>query len=280
MSLVLPVPTFDHVVVNARDRLDAAADTYRRLGFTLTPRGYHTLGSMNHLAIFGTDYLELIAVRPGDASRPEVMAAREGLNGLVFGMEDAARTEAVLREAGVPVSPFMQFSRPVELPSGAEDAAFRTVHLAPGSVPAGRVYFCQHLTRHLVWRDEWRHHANGTVGVAGAVIAAADPAPLAALFGRMFGAAAVHPVAGGFRVVVGLATLDLLTETAARDVFGAGTPADDGRESFMAGLVLRTTSLDRAAQAFAAGGVTAASHAGRLVVPAEAAFGAALAFQD
>ena len=61
MSLVLPVPTFDHVVVNARDRLDDAADTYRRLGFTLTPRGYHTLGSMNHLAIFGTDWARMMS---------------------------------------------------------------------------------------------------------------------------------------------------------------------------------------------------------------------------
>jgi Glyoxalase-like domain len=43
----LPVPTLDHVVVNTQDRLDEAAETYRRLGFTLTPRGYHTLGSMN-----------------------------------------------------------------------------------------------------------------------------------------------------------------------------------------------------------------------------------------
>ncbi|MBN8925867.1 MAG: hypothetical protein BGO51_09040 [Rhodospirillales bacterium 69-11] len=279
MSLVLPVPTFDHVVVNARDRLDDAADTYRRLGFTLTPRGYHTLGSMNHLAIFGTDYLELIAVPPGETRRPEVMAAPNGLNGLVFAMEDAAGTEAALREAGVPVSPFMQFSRPVELANGSEDAAFRTVHLEPGSVPAGRVYFCQHLTRRLVWRDEWRHHANGTVGVAGAVIAAADPQPLAALFRRMFGDDAVHPVAGGHRVVVGLAHLDLVTEAAARDVFGTALPDAAGRESFMVGLILRTTSLDRAAAAFKAGGIDAASHAGRLVVPAEAAFGAALAFQ-
>jgi catechol 2,3-dioxygenase-like lactoylglutathione lyase family enzyme len=36
-----PVPTIDHVVVNVRDRIDEAAETYRRLGFTLTPRGYH-----------------------------------------------------------------------------------------------------------------------------------------------------------------------------------------------------------------------------------------------
>ena len=55
MTVTLPVPTLDHVVVNVRDRIDAGLATYRRLGFTMTPRGYHTLGSMNHLAIFGTE---------------------------------------------------------------------------------------------------------------------------------------------------------------------------------------------------------------------------------
>ena len=55
MSGTLPVPTLDHVVVNVCDRIDDGLQTYRRLGFTMTPRGYHTLGSMNHLAIFATD---------------------------------------------------------------------------------------------------------------------------------------------------------------------------------------------------------------------------------
>ena len=103
MPPVFPVPTLDHVVVNVRDRIDDAADTYRRLGFTLTPRGYHTLGSMNHLAMFGTDYLELIAARPGDDSRPEIMAAPFGLDGLVFGTEDAAATYEALRRSEVPI---------------------------------------------------------------------------------------------------------------------------------------------------------------------------------
>ena len=63
--MTLPAATLDHVVINARDDMDRAADIYRRLGFTLTERGYHSLGSMNHLAMFGTDYLELIAVPKG-----------------------------------------------------------------------------------------------------------------------------------------------------------------------------------------------------------------------
>src|ERR1700754_1358919 len=121
MSPVFPIPTLDHVVVNVRDRIDEAAEAYRRLGFTLTPRGYHTLGSMNHLAIFGTDYMELIAAKPGDTARPEIMAAPLGLNGLVFGSENAAETYAALRRAEVSIDPPQQFSRPVQVGEATRD---------------------------------------------------------------------------------------------------------------------------------------------------------------
>src|ERR1700744_5903962 len=96
MKPEFPVPTLDHVVVNVRDRIDEAADTYRRLGFTLPPRGYHTLGSVNHLAMFGTDYLELIAVKPGEDRRLELLSSPTGLDGLVFGTEDAMATFKLL----------------------------------------------------------------------------------------------------------------------------------------------------------------------------------------
>ena len=66
---MLPVPTLDHVVVNVRERMDDAAALYRRLGFALTPLGRHTLGSINHLAMFGTDYMELLGVPPGEGGR-------------------------------------------------------------------------------------------------------------------------------------------------------------------------------------------------------------------
>jgi len=45
--MALPAATLDHVVINARDDMDRAAEVYQRLGFTLTERGYHSLGSMN-----------------------------------------------------------------------------------------------------------------------------------------------------------------------------------------------------------------------------------------
>jgi len=135
----LPVPTLDHVVVNVRDQLDEGQRTYRRLGFNLTPRGYHTLGSMNHLAIFGTEYLELIAAPADEPRRAEILDAPSGLNGLVFGTEDSASVYEALSGAGVPIEPPNEFSRPVELPDGKHrDAVFRTVRLKPGATDVGK----------------------------------------------------------------------------------------------------------------------------------------------
>jgi hypothetical protein len=279
--MLLPVPTLDHVVVNLRDRIDEGADTYRRLGFTLTPRGYHTLGSMNHLAMFGTEYLELIAAPPGDSRRPEILAAPEGLNGLVWGTEDSNGTYEALRAAGVPIEPPRQFSRPVELPDGARDATFRTVHVTPGTTPAGRLYFCHHLTRDLVWRDEWRHHANGAIGVMRAVIAARDPASLGGLFARMFGAAAVREIADGCRLLVGLSQFDVITPAALHRAFGDAAPDGNGRAEFMAALTLRTRSLEAVVRTLEAGGIVGAQrNSDRIVVPASAAFGTVVEFRE
>jgi len=279
MTADFPVPTLDHVVVNARDRIDHAADTYRRLGFTLTPRGYHTLGSMNHLAMFGTDYLELIAVRPGDDSRPEIMDAPFGLDGLVFGTEDAAATFEALRRRDVPIDPPQQFSRPVDIDGEARDAVFRTTRLPRSVSPAGRLYFCQHLTRELVWRDAWRHHANGAVGIARAVIAAEEPDTLGRLFAQMFGAQAVRPTDDGCSLVLGLSRFDVVSPAALWELFGDAAPDSRGRRDYMAALTIRTLSLDAVETALEAGGIRGWDRIGTSVlVPASQACGVTIEF--
>ena len=82
-------PVLDHVVIDVRDRIDEAAECFRSLGFQLTPRGHHTLGSVNHLAMFATDYLELLGFAERGAIRPEIVRFPVGLNGLVFETGDA-----------------------------------------------------------------------------------------------------------------------------------------------------------------------------------------------
>lgn len=54
------IPVLDHVVINVADQLDEASALFRRLGFQLSERGHHSLGSSNHLAVFNQNYLELL----------------------------------------------------------------------------------------------------------------------------------------------------------------------------------------------------------------------------
>ena len=287
MTFPLPVPALDHVVIGLRTQLDAGAERFRRLGFTLTPRGVHTLGSVNHLAVFATDYLELLAVPEGETRRPEILAAPRGLNAMVFATEDAEQVHAALAAAGLPAGQAEQFSRPVELAPGLTRAAtFRTVRLPADLVAAGRLYFCQHLTRDLVWRDAWRRHPNAAAGISRIVIAAADPAPLCALFARMFGSGAVRTDAAGGTLALGLARCEIRTPEALRREFGAAAPAPDGRPDgrpegraeAMAVLGLRSLDPDRTQAALTAGGIPHRREADRIVVPAAEGCGVTLTF--
>ncbi len=280
--MTLPVATLDHVVINARDDMDRAADVYTRLGFSLTERGYHSLGSMNHLAMFGTDYLELIAI-PKDAKsgRLDLLTYSPGLNGLVFGSEDSAITYAALAKAGVPVDPPSEFTRPVKVDGAEREARFRTIRMKAGVVPYGRVYYCHHFTRDLVWRDEWRHHANGTVAIVRAVIVEPDPAAAAKLYADMFGPESVRDIKGGKTVVVGNSRFDIMTEAELKAQFGDAVPDAEGRKAYMAGLTFRTVSADKAARALQAGNIGGVTrNGGRLVVPAKEAFNAVLEFVE
>jgi hypothetical protein len=275
--MTLPMPTLDHVVINARERLDDALACYQRLGFQLTPRGYHTLGSMNHLAIFGTEYLELIGLGP-NATRTDLLRFPTGLDGLVFGTDDSLGVHAALKAAGVPVADPTEFSRPVALPEGNADAKFRTVRLMPEAAPYGRLYFCHHFTRNLVWRDEWRRHANGTIGVVRAVICAADPVRAAQLFRTMFGPEAIRPIPDGSSVLIGLSRFDIVTPRALAATFGAAAPDPQGRTDYMAGLTLRVADLERTAGVLAAEGVAITRAPERILVPATDAFGTTIEF--
>lgn len=278
--MALPAATLDHVVINARDDMDRAADIYTRLGFTLTERGYHSLGSMNHLAMFGTDYLELIAIPKGASTgRMDLLHFPFGLNGLVFGSEDSTVTYNELTKVGVPVEPPVEFTRPVKFTGGQGDARFRTVRMKNGVVPYGRVYYCHHFTRDLVWRDEWRHHANGTVAVARALIVEPDPAAGAKLYADMFGKDAVRDIKVGKTVVIGNSRFDIVTEAALKAEFGDAAPDAEGRKAYMAGLTFRTTSVAKAARALQAGKIAGiVQSAGRIVVPAKQAMNAVIEF--
>ena len=273
----LPLPVLDHVVVDVRDRMDEAARAFTALGFELTPRGHHTLGSMNHLAMFATDYLELLGFGEGATGRPELAPFPIGLNGLVFKTDDADVVHAHAQAAGLPILPVQAFSRPVELNGGQQDARFRTTRLDPSKIAMGRVYFCEHRTPELVWRPEWQAHPNGAHAIARVIVATGDPRRTGSLFGALFGPEAVVEREGGCVVRAGVAQVELSVPRAVAVEFGDAAADPAGRVDYLAAIELKVSSLANTAERLrGVPGVRIEPR--RIVVAASAAFNTTLAF--
>ncbi len=224
-------PRFDHAVITTRSQMDAAVETFVRLGFQVTARGFHTLGSINHLIVLGSTYIELLGVPPDRPdARPELRNSPDGLDALVLGTDDAEATRAAALSRGAPVGEVQRFSRPVAADALSGDAAFRTVRTAPGCAQAGRLYFCEHLTPQLVWHPPWRAHPNGALELVGVSVRVRDVDAEARLYRSLLGDAALRATASGF--------------IARADPVDSEVRAGDG-VSAMTGLSLRVADLDR-----------------------------------
>jgi hypothetical protein len=272
-------PVIDHVVIDVRDRIDEAQRCFASLGFLLTPRGRHTLGSVNHLAMFTTDYLELLGFGEGGEGRADIARFPVGLNGLVFKTGDAASVHRQAAAAGLPVLPVQSFSRPVVLEGAPRDARFRTTRFDPAKVAIGRVYFCEHQTPDLVWRPEWQSHPNGADAITRVVIVTPDPPRTAILFRDLFGGDAIAESDGRQILTAGAGRVELVTPQAAAVEFADAAAEPAGRSEYMAALGVRVRSLPEAARYLRpVSGLRIEPH--RLIVPAAAAFNTTLVFTE
>jgi hypothetical protein len=272
-------PVLDHAVVNVMGKLDEAAAQYARLGFQLTERGHHTLGSSNNLAIFGTNYLELLGYLPGrETMRADLWAHPAGLTGLVFKSSDADLVHATLKKRGVPVQEPMSFARPVALPGGAQDVRFKVIRIGGDAVQNGRSFFCHHDTPELVYRPEWQSHPNGVTDIAEFVIASHAPARTAAIYDRMFGPDLLAPVQGGVSFRAGAATVLVLEPAVIAERYaGAALTSEDGSDRMVA-LTFKVASLATPRALFDAAGIAYQACAGGIVVSHADAANVALGF--
>ena len=277
--MTLPSPVLDHVVIDVRDCIDDAMQRFSSLGFVLTPRGHHTLGSVNHLAMFSTDYLELLGFGEGGATRSEIARFPAGLNGLVFKTADADSVHQHAKAAALPVLPVQSFSRPVALGGATRDARFRTTRLDPDKIAMGRVYFCEHQTPDLVWRPEWQAHPNGALAIARVVVATDDPGRTAALFRDLFGRDAVTERDRRQVMAAGTAQVEFALPNMVAAEFGEAAAQPAGRAEYMAALVIRVRSLNETAQQLSRVPSVKADPR-RLVVPAAAAFNTTIVFSE
>lgn len=152
--------------------LERAARSFSKLGFTLTPRGVHSIGSKNHCIMLGSTYIELLepsSAHPWLAYYRSFLEGGDGLAALAFATPDADASYRALLERGVTAQAPMDLARPVQARGEERMARFRIVPVS------SQVFLCQHLTRELVWRREWQSHANGTIDIAAVDFAGEQP---------------------------------------------------------------------------------------------------------
>ncbi|RZN08325.1 VOC family protein [Bradyrhizobium genosp. SA-3] len=266
----------DHAVVMVKD-LDQAAENYRQLGFTVSPRGTHSvhMGTGNYTIMFDSDYMELLGVLAATELNAPARAFLdkhgEGIERIAFTAVDSAAGAEEIRARGLtPIGP-TDFERPVTLPDGTVSAAkFRTFMWPTAEAPGGvRIFACQHKTRETVWIPELMKHANAARRIKQTLIATPEPAKEAAHLGRLIDRepktdtdGAVTVPSGGDRADFVYLTLDQLGKRY------PGVPLAGLSERGGAALVF--ISGDLAATEKALGSVAVRSGAAICVPPAKA----------
>ncbi|UXM94157.1 VOC family protein [Bartonella sp. HY329] len=204
-----PVKGIDHCYLLVND-LEKAAQDYKKLGFTLSPRGLHSshMGTANYTIMLSHDYFELLGVVSetplSDLQRVKLAKQGEGLHAVVGRIDSAKRAHDALIALGIDVGDVQSFSRPVIMPNGEEDiAAFETVTIDAKHVPNGIFFLCEQKTRHTVWQADLMQHENGAKALGTIYIASKDPHHTAKAYAALFANGSITQDGDGFKLVTG-----------------------------------------------------------------------------
>ncbi len=275
------LPIFDHAVINVDDQLDEAFDLFTRMGFQLSKRGHHTMGSSNHLAIFGENYLELLGYETNQSSdKRGLWHAPLGLTGLVWKTADASQTYDMLTAVNLAGEPPTAFSREVVLPNGdTTTAKFCITRIASNVIPNGFSFFCQHETPEAVRQPEWQQHPNGVLDITAFVIVADQPHQAMLTYQHLFSSAEIiyEPLSCIMRA--GTAEIRILTPTQATEAFGPLTFSEN-QQPKMAALCLKVDRLARLEDCLLTGGIQFEKREHSIMIPESSSFHIALSFHE
>ena len=271
----------DHTVVMVKN-LDQAAENWKQLGFTVSPRGTHSahMGTGNYTIMLDPDYIELLGVLAStehNAPARAFLDKREGIERVAFTAVDSAAGAEEIRARGYPPIGPTDFERPVTMPNGTLSAAkFRTFQWPVADAPGGmRIFACQHKTRETVWIPELMQHANGAKRLKQVLLVAPEPTVEAAHLSKMIDRETRTEADGAVAVSSGGDRADFVFLTPAQlatrypGVSLAGLP-----ERGAAGLVI-AAALDAAEKALGSIGVKSG---GSICAPPAAGNGTLLAF--
>lgn len=280
----------DHLVIAVHD-LDTSADFYRRLGFQVGACNRHSWGTENRLVQFPGTFLELISVGEGTQIPPhetgkfsfgafirDYLKDREGLAMLVLDSQDAEADAAAFGQSGTGSFEPFHFERTGKKPDGSETkVAFTLAFAALKGAPRAGFFVSQHHYPENFWNPAFQVHENGATGLATVALAAPDPSLCKKFLADFTGVVPTSPALHDLSFRLGDAHFDVMTPDDAAESY-VSVEAELDQPSFVAfavrveDIAVQAKRLDEAEIPY--------QHVGsRLVVPASAACGVAIAFE-
>ena len=279
----------DHIVHAVRD-LDAGAELYRRLGFTVGARNRHPWGTHNQVVQLPGFFVELLTVAEpqklgGDGFsthfgrfNQSFLARREGLSFLLLDSTDAASDVTSFRAAGIAASEALRFEREGTRPDGTKaKVGFSVAFARDRHAPEIGFGVCQQHFPENFWNVAFQRHPNAATAVAGAVLVAENPSDLHIFLSAFTGERELQATSSGITASTPRGNIKIMDPAAFANHFGIAAPDISGGARLAA---LRFRVRDHAAllTALAAGGIAPNNHIGAVVIPPEIAMGAALVF--
>jgi catechol 2,3-dioxygenase-like lactoylglutathione lyase family enzyme len=279
----------DHVIHAVRD-LEAAAELYRRLGFTVGARNRHAWGTHNHLVQLPGFFVELLTVAEPEKLGTDGLSAlfgtfnriflknQEGFSFLLLESENAATDAARFRSAGMGVSDAMRFEREGKRPDGSTvKVGFSLAFARDAKAPAVGFAVCQQHFPENFWNPAFQRHANTASSIEAAVLVADNPAEHHAFLSAFAGGRDVSATSSGIAVSTQRGDISVMDAAAFRREFGT-EPPDTSRGARLAALRFRVRDRAALGAALKAGGIAARADASKTIVGPDIALGATLVF--
>jgi hypothetical protein len=281
----------DHIVHAVRD-LDAAAEFYRRAGFTVGARNRHAWGTHNRIVQLKNCYIEILEVAEPEKIVPhgarsfsfgayhrDFLAKREGFSMLILNSSDAALDAHAFEKSGIGNSRVFDFAREGTKPDGTPvKLAFSLAFAHDLASPNVRFAVCQHHFPENFWDPAFQTHANGARAIPGAIMVADNPTDHHIFLKAFTGVSDLHSSSIGVRARTENGDIEIMEPVSFRDQFGV-SPAVDAEAMTLNGLRFAVTDIAQAETLHRQGGIASHRHVGRLVVLPDVACGATLIFE-
>jgi hypothetical protein len=281
----------DHIVHAVRD-LDAAAELYRRAGFTVGARNRHAWGTHNRIVQLKSSYIEILEVAEPDKIVPhgarafsfgafnrDFLASREGFSMLILNSSNAAEDARSFEVSGIGNFKVFDFSREGTKPDGTPvKLAFSLAFAVDPASPALRFAVCQHYFPENFWDPAFQTHANGAKAARGAVMVADNPTDHHIFLKAFTGVQDLHSSSIGVRARTENGDIEIMEPVAFRDQFGV-SPDVMGEGMTLNGLRFAVDDLAQVETLHRQNGLASQRHVGRLVVRPDVACGATLIFE-